>query len=286
VYIGLNKNIINYLLLDSNFNEYFENEIVTINKTIKEVEELLNKYNRILHTNLDSISNSTNLTDNQNLINIYNKINNIEKLASLFFSNKENNSLINQTNFNEIDYLNEIKIKRQIERIKKLIINNEFTIELDKNSIPEININNIKLFYENIKFNITLESEKIIDKYIISEQNEIFSNYSQTILDKIEAISKDENESYEIVNQFEKLIPKFDGNYIDEVKKDLNILYMQLFDLIGKNINLNKKYENKDINFENEKMKYYNKILLYLNITLNNTKIDDKKILLCLMMKN
>ena len=269
--VTVNKNLLNNLLLDSNYDEYFENEILQIKKAQKEAEELLYKYEGILTANIDNISNSTNLTNNPNLINIYNSLDNIEKLSNSYLSFNESN--YNKTNASAINFLNEIKIKRQIERIKKIVFNNDYSFDYDKNSIPEINLNNYKLFYENIKFNISLESERIIDKYIISEQSEIFSNYSQTILDKIEALSKDENEYFEIVNQFEKLIPKFNGNFIEEVKKDLNILYIELFDLIGKKI----KYENKDINVENEKMKYFNKIMLYLNITLNNTKIDNKK---------
>ena len=265
IFKKINKNVWNYILSYLNNEDYLINEIIFINRTFDEIENIFEDYTKILEINLDNITKGININES----NDYNIISEIEYLANIFISSI-NNSNNTQNNSLEKEFLNEIKIKREIERIKKIIFNNDYTIDLSHKLIPGINIDNIKLFYENIKLNITNEAYKTINKYILPESNEIYTNYSQEILDEIDNLYKDQNESYFIINNFKELLPDIDGNFDEEIEKDLNELFSQLFDLID----LSSQYNNNKINFENEKKKYYNKINQYFNIDIKNKEIE------------
>ena len=173
-------------------------------------------------------------------------------------------------------------MKREIERLTSIINNNEYSINISKNIIPNININNINLFFEEMKYNITIEADKIFNYHIKSKTKDMKEKFSVEIYDEIDRIYKIENNSEQIIELIKELIPKINGNFSDEVEKDLNILYFKLFDLIGKSFKLNNLNEN-DINFENENKTYYNKILNYLNVKdinmANNSELnsDDKE---------
>ena len=173
-------------------------------------------------------------------------------------------------------------MKREIERLTSIINNNEYSINISKNIIPDININNINLFFEEMKYNITIEADKIFNYHIKSKTKDMKEKFSVEIYDEIDRIYKIENNSEQIIELIKELIPKINGNFSDEVEKDLNILYFKLFDLIGKSFKLNNLNEN-DINFENENKTYYNKILNYLNVKdinmANNSELnsDDKE---------
>ena len=240
IFKNINKNVWNYILSYLNNEDYLINEIIFINRTFDEIENIFEDYTKILEINLDNITKGININES----NDYNIISEIEYLANIFISSI-NNSNNTQNNSLEKEFLNEIKIKREIERIKKIIFNNDYTIDLSHKLIPGINIDNIKLFYENIKLNITNEAYKTINKYILPESNEIYTNYSQEILDEIDNLYKDQNESYFIINNFKELLPNIDGNFDEEIEKYLNELFSQLFDLID----LSSQYNNNKINF-------------------------------------
>ena len=133
-------------------------------------------------------------------------------------------------------------------------MNNNYAISIDKN--------NLNLIHDQIKLNIAKESETILNHYIIPQKNELIKEYYSKTLEEKSKNNYDLNEIYKIIKN---IIPKVNGNFSAEIEQDLNILYKDLFNYIGKLMNLN--HQEKDFNIENETNIYYKRILDYLNIS-------------------
>ena len=268
--IILNDKIFKYIISDLNNDENLKEEIGIVELNFKEINKIINKYQNFYQNNLEKISN---LTKNESFdsFDLYNDIKNFSYILDNFYNDTENNNTIQNKLL--LKYLKEIKIKREIEGIERLISNNEYNIDIDKNSIPKLNIDNVKLLYEQIRFNISNEAKNIIRNDIKQDTNNLIYNYSLEIFNKIEKIYKDNYKNNRTLFIFKELISEINYDFIEEVEKDLNISYTKLFDLIGKYIILNNKNSNNDFKYINKK--YYNEILSYLNLTLDNNNINN-----------
>ena len=281
IIINLNSRVLNYIISNIDYDDqYINNEIIIIRDKFNEIRQKINSYKGIFKVNFDNITKNIKDESLNKVFEILDNIqNNSYKLKSFIGNNTFNNS---NHNISISKYLKEIKMKREIERLTSIINNNEYSINISKNIIPDININNINLFFEEMKYNITIEADKIFNYHIKSKTKDMKEKFGVEIYDEIDRIYKIENNSEQIIELIKELIPKINGNFSDEVEKDLNILYFKLFDLIGKSFKLNNLNEN-DINFDNENKTYYNKILNYLNVKdinmANNSELnsDDKE---------
>ena len=267
--INLNEKIFNYIISDLNKDENLENEIELIEMNFIDINKNIYKYKNIYQNNLEKISNSTK-NESFYFLDIFKDVKNFSSIIKKLDNNTENN---NTTHNNLLlNYLKEIKIKREIEGIKRLISNNKYYIDIDKSLIPELNIDNVKLLYEKIRFNISNEAKNIINNDIKPETNNLIYNYSIEIFYEIEKLYKNNYENNRTLYLFKELISEINYDFIEEVEKDLNISYHQLFDLIGKYIILNNTYENIDFKFINKK--YYNRILNYFNFAPDTNNIN------------
>ena len=183
--ITLNKNILNYIISDLNNDKNLNKEIGLIEMIFKDIKKIINKYINIYENNLKNITNSIN-NESFYSFDIYNDIKNCSSILKNLVNNTENNNTI-QNNL-LLKNLKEIKIKREIEGIKRLISNNQYNIEIDKNLIPELYIDNVKLLYEQIRFNISNEVNNIINNDIKQETNNLVYDYSLKIFYEIEKI--------------------------------------------------------------------------------------------------
>ena len=259
-----------------------KNEINFIKKKLKEIQNNLNILKEEFKINIQNIKNEINNGSLIKNFEAFNDIESLEKEIKLSFGKNKNDVIENNANHNnsiknsQIEYLNEIKIKREIQNVIKVISNNEYSIKREKNIIPEINIKIANSYYKKIKYNITFEAEKIFQESVKPLSNDIFLKYKNFYLDELENNYKSDNYSYEIVKKFKQIIPTINMNFIEEVKIDLNSLFLQLFNLIDKSISLsnNKKSE---INLENKKKEYYEKIEHYLQKNIDSTEIKKTK---------
>ena len=137
--------------------------------------------------------------------------------------------------------MKEIRINREVDRLIKIINKIKSSFDTEKNLFSTI-------------------EEKNLD-YILPEKKGLIKNFS---FELFEEIYKDNYISNEINNIIKGLIPKIDGNFSNEVKQDLNILYKDLFNLTGKLISL--KYQENEFNIDNETDIYYEKIINHLNL--------------------
>ena len=243
----LNKNIFNYIISKENENEIIKNKSNEIETMIKDYKSKVKHFYNI----------SSNFIYENNMKNIDNSLI-IERILFPFSIKNENDDIITK-------YMKEIKINREIDRITKILQENKLAMEINNNLFFSIDKKNIESFYHKIKLNITKESEKIYDDYIKPQTNEILKEYSLEMFKQIEKYNNDTNDTNEILEKINDLFPKVDGNISSEIENDLNILYKDLFNLIGKLISLNQG-EN-EINLENETEIYYNEIIKYLNLT-------------------
>ena len=270
--INLNEKIFNYILSDLNKDENLENEIELIEMNFEDINKTIYKYKNIYQNNLEKISNSTK-NESFDFLDIFKGVKNFSSIIEILDNNTKNN---NTTHNNLLlQKLNEIKIQREIEGIKRLISNNKYYIDIDKKLIPELNIDNVKFLYEQIRFNISNEAKNIINNDIKPETNNLVYNYSIEIFYEIEKLYKNNYENNGTLYLFKELISEISCDFIEEVEKDLNISYHQLFDLIGKYIILNNTYQNIDFKFI--KKKYYNEILNYFNFALDSNNINNTK---------
>ena len=268
--INLNEKIFNYIISNLNNDENLKEEIGIIELNFKDINKIINNYKNNYQNSLENISNSIK-NESFDSFDLFNDIKNFSSILEILYNNTKNNNTV-QNNL-LLKYIKEIKIKREIEGIERLISNNEYNIEIDKNLIPELNVDNVKLLYDQIRFDISNEANNIISNDIKQEFNNYLYNYSLEIFYEIEKIYKDNYKKNKTLNLFDELISEIDYDFIEEVEKDLNILYKKLFDLIGKYILLNNTYPNIDFQYINKK--YYDEILSYLNLALDTNNINN-----------
>ena len=244
----LNKYILNYIIISNG--EQIKNGVDKVQNTFKDIDIMIQKYKNdtLLYNN--KINNNNLIFDNSSFSEKYSS--NI--FLSLFSNNYYNNDSISK-------YMKEIRINREVDRLIKIINKIKSSFDTEKNLFSTIEEKNLDLIYEQIKLNITTQSETIFNDYILPEKKGLIKNFS---FELFEEIYKDNYISNEINNIIKGLIPKIDGNFSNEVKQDLNILYKDLFNLTGKLISL--KYQENEFNIDNETDIYYEKIINHLNL--------------------
>ena len=250
----LNKNILDYLIL---YEDEIENETKIIKNRLNETETIIKDY----EIKFKPIMKSTNFY----YINYFKDIDTSLFGKKLFPINKDNDNKISK-------HMKEIKINREVDRLRKIVNQIKLSMDIENNLFFSINKNNVDFYYEQIRLNITKESEKILDDYAIPQTNEILKEYSLEIFKEINKTNNNSKSINKILKSINDIIPIIDGNISSEVETDLNILYNDLFNLIGELISLN--YEEKEINLEKETDIYYNRILDYLNVK-NGEEIDN-----------
>ena len=158
--------------------------------------------------------------------------------------------------------------------MKKIISNIEYNIGYDKNSIPELNIKYINIFYEQVKFKITDEANKIYDNQVKKVSNEIFQDYANQMIEQIENIYQFKNDSFEFLQQYSEIVDIIDNNINEEIEEDLNNLYQNLFKLMRQYIIL----DNDNTSLDDISKEYFDKISEFLdkNIghSVNNSELS------------
>jgi len=270
-----------------------KSEISLLNNKIKENNEKVNEYEKIIIENLSSIrkiykmllSNSINTNElissfenkspsprnsNENKFNFYvNEI--INALDLLFNKNKKENEIINNNKIIE-----ENNIKKEIEKINNN--RNEIKKELLKNLTEIINCINPFLSKEKDKNNIIKQMEIYFEQNKYKEGFEIFKSKIKEIIDLIENLEKQiknkENEIKEKIKE-KKIENNINNKRInlsneddDEILDDKNNFLQLNATLLGIQNDLIQKIENKQEEIEKIKNDLKN------SIKLNNDFMD------------
>ena len=276
---------------------YINDTYISQNIVTDSISENNKNNSSIIQNNINDESISSNIENDsikiRNNENETDIINNSSIDSSIYENNtyKDKNKLRLLENENitsiEKEIKEELKFKREYDRIKKLFIENNYFIEIDKNMMPEIDINSLNLYLEKMKFNISYEVNQTIDNYLMKDTNNNFSNVLQKIIKQFENLYNLKNDSTEILYQFNKLNPSINANFINEIEKDLNLLYSKLIDMVSFFIKSKEYYDKgKEIKFEDEKKKYYEIISGYIknankikyNINSNDSEYNNKTI--------
>ena len=199
-------------------------------------------------------------------------MNDSEFIDSTIIDSSDIDTIINFDDEKIAEYIKEQKISKKINKLKKFIYNNKFSLEINKDKISFIDIDKINLISEHIKLNITKQANYIKNDFYENQVNETLRKYALEIINQ-ETENIKEKGLKELLNEFNKLIPELDYNYSEDIANELNILYSKLFYYIGKSINLN--YEKDEINFKNENETYFNKIFDFIR----DIKIPDKNLI-------
>jgi hypothetical protein len=155
--INLNEKINNYIISDLNKYENLKEEIGIIEMNFKDINKIINKYQNIYQKNLEKISNSIK-NESFDSFDIYNDIKNLSYILENYTENN-NNSIQNDL---LLKNLKEIKIKREIEGIERLISNNEYNVDINKNTIPEINIIMLNYYMSKLDSIYQMKQKKLL----------------------------------------------------------------------------------------------------------------------------
>ena len=289
----LNQKIIDYIIFKLD-EEQIKNESIFVMNKFNEIKILINN-SRIQCQNIfDKMKNISK--EDLNILNL------MKKDENKYNDEYHETELITQTDITEnfyydtekiIKFIKEIKIKKELHKMLKIISYNKLKINKNENIISDIDIKNIDLYYDKIKLNIIKDTENVLNNFIKPEINPLLKNYTFEIIDGTNKYIKGKNLN-EIIHDFKELFPQIDGNFSMEIEKELNILFNKFFYLIGLNINSN--YKESEINFKNVNKTYYIKIIdIIRNANIitddNETEINDSQksiseILFGLIIKN
>ena len=70
-----------------------------------------------------------------------------------------------------------------------------------------------------MKCNISYEANQTIDNYLMRDIINNFNNILHKIIEQFENLYNLKNDSTEILDQFNKLIPSINANFINEIEK-------------------------------------------------------------------